>query len=150
MAKGKSTGERIPAKKRNAAVTAAVHGATVNQVATQSGLDWRTAKAIVVAESQTIAQRKEQLLDQALRISHKAALAVETDLPSATLMQAATIGGIYMDKAAALSGDPALIIRHEHLHAHAHEHRFTPITEDNYLEILDALPDADAVSDKPD
>ena len=139
---GQSTGERVPGKKYRQVVEAAAVGDPTNRIARNLKLSWPTVRAIIQRESRDIADRKQELLDQSLRIARRAANRIEDTIDEANLSQANFIYGTATDKIGQLSGDPALIIRHEHLHAHAHEHRFTPITSENYLAIIDALPDA--------
>ncbi len=144
---GQSTGERVPGKKYRQVVEAAAVGDPINRIARNLKLSWPTVRAIIQRESRDIADRKQELLDQSLRIARRAANRIEDTIDEANLSQANFVYGTATDKIGQLSGDPALIIRHEHLHAHAHQHRFEPITADNYLAIIDALPDAVADDD---
>src|SRR6266852_2280126 len=134
---GQSTGERVPGKKYRQVVEAAAVGDPTNRIARNLKLSWPTVRAIIQRESRDIADRKQELLDQSLRIARRAANRIEDTLDTANLSQANFVYGTATDKIGQLSGDPALIIRHEHAHLHAH--LFQPITADNYLEILDRL-----------
>src|SRR5438105_2540219 len=125
---GKATGERIPGKKYRAIVEAAAIGDPINRIARKVGVTWRTADVIVKRESREIADRKQELLDQSLRIAKRAADRIEDQLDTANLSQANFIYGTSTDKIGQLSGDPAIIIQHEHQHLHAHEHHFQAIT----------------------
>ena len=138
---GKATGERIPGKKYRAIVEAAAIGDPINRIARKVGVTWRTVKAVVERESREIAERKQELLDQSIRVAKRALDRVEDQLDDANLSQANFVYGTSTDKIALLSGDPALIIRHEHLHAHKHEHGFKAITRETWDAILAALPD---------
>jgi len=143
---GKATGERIPEKKYRAIVEAAAIGDSINRIARKVGVTWRTADAVVKRESREIAERKQELLDQSIRVAKRALDRVEDQLDDANLSQANFVYGTSTDKIALLSGDPALIIRHEHAHLHAHEHRFRATTRENWQQLLDALP-SDAQND---
>src|SRR5439155_17432779 len=138
---GKATGERIPGKTYRAIVGAAAIGDPINRIARKVGVTWRTADAVVKRESREIAERKQELLDQSLRLAKRAADRIEDQLDDSNLNQANAIYGTAMDKIAILSSDPALIIRHEHQHLHAHQHHFQAITPENWEEILAQLPD---------
>ena len=70
--KGKATGERIPGFKYQLIVEAAGREEPVARIARQVGVDRATATAIIQRESRTIQQRKQELLDQSLRIARRA------------------------------------------------------------------------------
>jgi len=137
---GKATGERIPGRKYRTIVEAAAIGDSINRIARKVGVTWRTADAVVKRESREIAERKQELLDQSIRVAKRALDRVEDQLDDANLSQANFVYGTRTDKIALLSGDPALIIRHEQQHLHAHKHHFQAITRENWQQILDALP----------
>ena len=99
-----------------------------------------TVKAIEQREAIPIATRKQALMEQAARIAKLAADRVEDQIDGATLPQAVVAFGVMTDKVTALSGDPAMIIQHEHQHLHARQHHFQAITRENWQQILDALP----------
>src|SRR6266851_2835482 len=143
---GQSTGERVPGKKYRQVVEAAAVGDPINRIARNLKLSWPTVRAIIQRESRDIAERKQELLDQSLRIARRAADRIEDQLDEANLSQANFVYGTATDKIGQLSGDPALIIRHEHQHLHAHQHHFQPITRETWDAILDALPDDDPPS----
>ena len=145
---GRATGERIPGKKYRAIVEAAAIGDPINRIARKVGVTWRTADAVVKLESREIAERKQELLDQSIRVAKRALDRVEDQLDDANLSQANFVYGTSTDKIALLSGDPALIIRHEQQHLHAHKHPFQAITRETWNQILDALPDG-AEEDAP-
>ena len=75
--KGKATGERIPGYKYQLIVEAAGREEPVARIARQVGVDRATATAIIQRESRTIQQRKQELLDQSLRIARRAANEIE-------------------------------------------------------------------------
>ncbi len=137
---GQSTGERVPGKKYRQVVEAAAVGDPINRIARNLQLSWPTVRAIIQRESRDIAERKQELLVQSLRIARRAANRIEEQLDEANLSQANFVYGTATDKIGQLSGDPALIIHHEHQHLHAHAHHFQAFTRDNIKEILDALP----------
>src|SRR5713101_5026902 len=139
---GQSTGERVPGKKYPQVVEAAAVGDPTNRIARNLKPSWPTVRAIIQRESRDIAERKQELLDQSLRIARRAANRIEDTIDEANLSQANFVYGTATDKIGQLSGDPALIIRHEHQHLHAHQHHFQPITRETWDAILDALPDA--------
>src|SRR5262245_43452574 len=66
-----------------------------------------TLKAIEKAESLSIAERKEKLLDKALRIASKAADRVEDQLEGANITQATVAFGVTTEKALLLLGEQA-------------------------------------------
>jgi hypothetical protein len=80
---------------------------------------------------QSFAKYAPQLMEQAARIARFAADRVEEQIDSATLPQAVVTFGVMTDKVLALSGDPAMIIQHEH--AHVVEHHIKPMTIEDYL-----------------
>ncbi len=100
-----------------------------------------TVKAVEQREAVPIAARKQSLMEQAARIARLAADRVEDQIDSATLPQAVVAFGVMTDKVLALSGDPAIIVQHEHLHAHKHEHKFQAITPETWDAILAQVPD---------
>ena len=138
---GQSTGERVPGKKYRQVVEAAAVGDPTNRIARNLKLSWPTVRAIIERESRDIAERKQELLDQSLRIARRAANRIEDTIDEANLSQANFVYGTATDKIGQLSGDPALIIRHEHAHLHAHEHHFQAITPENIEEFLAQLPE---------
>ncbi len=105
-----------------------------------------TVKAVEQREAVPIATRKQALMEQAARIARLAADRVEDQIDSATLPQAVVAFGVMTDKVLALSGDPSLVIRHEHAHLHAHQHHFQAFTRANIQQILDALPSQSSAS----
>ena len=141
---GQSTGERVPGKKYRQVVEAAAVGDPTNRIARNLKLSWPTVRAIIQRESRDIAERKQELLDQSLRIARRAANRIEDTIDEANLSQANFVYGTATDKIGQLSGDPSLIIRHEHAHLHAHH--FQAITAENWREILAQLPDEDSAS----
>src|SRR5947207_8051593 len=143
---GKATGERIPGRKYRQIVEAASRGDSINLISRNVKVTWHTVKAVVERESREIAERKQELLDQSLRIARCAANRIEDTIDEANLSQANFVYGTATDKIGQLSGDPALIIRHEHAHLHAHKHSFQPITRENWNQLLDQLPDDDPPS----
>jgi hypothetical protein len=64
-----------------------------------------TLKAIEKAESRSIAEGKEELLNKALRIACKAADRVENQIDGANITQATVAFGVATKKAMLLSGD---------------------------------------------
>jgi hypothetical protein len=64
-----------------------------------------TLKAIEASESLSIAERKQRLLDKALRIASKAADRVEDQIDGANITQATVAFGVATEKAMLLSGD---------------------------------------------
>ncbi len=140
---GQSTGERVPGKKYPQVVEAAAVGDPTNRIARNLKPSWPTVRAIIQRESRDIAERKQELLDQSLRIARRAANRIEDTIDEANLSQANFVYGTATDKTGQLSGDPSLIIRHEHAHLHAHQHRFQTITADNFEQLLAQLPEGD-------
>jgi hypothetical protein len=66
-----------------------------------------TLKAIEKAESLSIAERKQRLLDKALRIASKAADRVEDQIDRANITQSTVAFGVMTDKAMLLLGETA-------------------------------------------
>jgi hypothetical protein len=114
--KGKATGERIPGYKYQLIVEAAGREEPVARIARQVGVDRATATAIIQRESRTIQQRKQELLDQSLRIARRAANIIESKIDDkARLAELVPVYGCAVDKIAALSPPPDLAIS-QHLH----------------------------------
>jgi hypothetical protein len=112
------TGERIPGFKYQLIVDAAGREEPVARIARQVGVDRATATAIIQRESRTIQQRKQELLDQSLRIARRAANQIEAKInDKATLSQLVPVYGCATDKVALLSAaDPFSPSQHLHLH----------------------------------
>ena len=116
--KGKYTGERIPGFKYQLIVEAAGREEPVARIARQVGVDRATATAIIQRECRTIQQRKQELLDQSLRIARRAANQIEAKInDKARLSELVPVYGVAVDKIAALSQDP-LSATQQHLHLH--------------------------------
>lgn len=73
---------------------------------------------MVERESRQIAERKQELLDQSLRIARRAANKIEEKLDGAPLNQLIPAFGVAIDKVASLSGDPLTQANQQHLHLH--------------------------------
>jgi hypothetical protein len=101
-------------------------------IARECRVNHRTIQAIERSETLSIATQKERLLNQSLRIAKRAADRIEDEIDNAPLNVANVTYGIAVDKAALLSGDPSLVIRHEQEHFHAHKHHFQAITAENW------------------
>ena len=116
--KGKATGERIPGYKYQLVVEAAGREEPVARIARQVGVDRATATAIIQRESRTIQQRKQELLEQSLRIARRAANQIEAKInDKATLSQLVPVYGCATDKVALLSAaDPFAPSQHIHMH----------------------------------
>ena len=115
--KGKATGERIPGYKYQLIVEAAGREEPVARIARQVDVDRATATAIIQRESRTIQQRKQELLDQSLRIARRAANEIERKInDKATLNQLVPVYGCSIDKIAALS--PPDLNLQQNLHVH--------------------------------
>ena len=116
--KGKATGERIPGYKYQLVVEAAGREEPVPRIARQVGVDRATATAIIQRESRTIQQRKQELLEQSLRIARRAANQIEAKInDKATLSQLVPVYGCAIDKVALLSAaDPFAPSQHIHMH----------------------------------
>src|SRR5437660_494912 len=116
--KGRSTGERIPGAKYRAIVDLAAQGRQIDRIAREAGVTWRTAKAVVERESRQIAERKQEPLEQSLRIARRAANEIEAKIgPRARLSELVPVYGVAVDKIAALSSD-MLNQNQQHLHLH--------------------------------
>jgi hypothetical protein len=81
--KAQYTGERLPGAKYRAIVDLAAQGRKIDRIAREAKVTWRTAKAVVERESRQIAERKQELLDQSLRIARRAANKIEEKLDGA-------------------------------------------------------------------
>jgi hypothetical protein len=116
--RGTYTGERLSGAKYQAIVDAAAQGASINDIARTVGVTWRTANAVVARENRAIAVRKQELLDQSLRIARRAANQIEAKInDKATLSQLVPVYGCATDKVALLSAaDPFAPSQHIHMH----------------------------------
>src|SRR5437763_15402574 len=85
---GKATGERIPGRKYRTIVEAAAIGDSINRIARKVGGTWRTADAVVKRESREIAERKQKILDQSIRVDKRALDRTEDQLDDANHSQA--------------------------------------------------------------
>jgi hypothetical protein len=73
---------------------------------------------VVERESRQIAERKQELLEQSLRIARRAANEIEAKIgPNARLSELVPVYGVAVDKIAALSSD-TLNQNQQHLHLH--------------------------------
>ena len=116
--KGQYTGERISGAKYRAIVDLAAQGRKIDRIAREAKVTWRTAKAVVERETRQITERKQELLDQSLRIARRAANKIEEKLDGAPLNQLIPAFGVAIDKVAALSADPLTQANQQHLHLH--------------------------------
>ena len=116
--KPKYTGERIAGRKYRAIVDLAAQGRKIDRIARKAKVTWRTAKAVVERESRQIAERKQELLDQSLRIARRAANEIEEKLDGAPLNQLIPAFGVAVDKVASLSADPLTQANQQHFHLH--------------------------------
>lgn len=119
---GNHTGERVAPKVRQEIVKLLAQDKSANHIAKKLYVSRHTVGAIKVIEAQSIAQRKQTLTSSFLRIAEAGAEQIEEQLAegkiSANLLVPVT--GMATDKILALSGDPSIIIRHEHDHRHIH------------------------------
>ena len=113
--KGKYTGERISGAKYRAVVDLAAQGRQIDRIAREAGVTWRTAKAVVERESRQIAVRKQELLEQSLRIARRAANRIEDNIDKLPVGQLIPAFGVSVDKIAVLSPD-SLTQTNQHLH----------------------------------
>ena len=113
--KGKYTGERISGAKYRAIVDLAAQGRQIDRIAREAGVTWRTAKAVVERESRQIAERKQELLEQSLRIARRAANRIEDNIEKLPVGQLIPAFGVAVDKIAALSSDN---LPQQNLHLH--------------------------------
>jgi hypothetical protein len=119
---GRYTGERISGAKYRTIVDLAAQGRQIDRIAREAGVTWRTAKAVVERESRQIAERKQELLEQSLRIARRAANQIEAKInDKARLSQLVPVYGVAVDKIAALSSD-TLTQSQQHLHWHLESH----------------------------
>lgn len=119
---GNHTGERVAPKVRQEIVKLLAQEKSANHIAKKLYVSRHTVGAIKEIEAQSIAQRKQTLTNSFLRIAEAGAEQIEEQLAegkiSANLLVPVT--GMATDKILALSGDPSMIIRHEHDHRHIH------------------------------
>src|SRR4029450_4395158 len=81
--------------------------------------DSATATAIIQRESRTIQQRKQELLDQSLRIARRAANEIEAKInDKASLSALVPVFGVAVDKVNLLSAADPLSGVQQHLHLH--------------------------------
>lgn len=96
----------------------AAQGRKIDRIAREVKITWRTAKAVVERETRQITERKQELLDQSLRIARRAANKIEEKLDGAPLNQLIPAYGVAIDKVAALSADPLTQANQQHIHLH--------------------------------
>jgi hypothetical protein len=113
--KGKYTGERISGGKYRTIVDLAAQGRKIDRIAREAHVTWRTAKAVVERESRQIAVRKQELLEQSLRIARRAANRIEDNIEKLPVGQLIPAYGVAMDKIAVLSSDQ---LPQQNLHLH--------------------------------
>ena len=94
----------------------AAQGRKIDRIAREAKVTWRTAKAVLERETRQIAERKQELLDQSLRIARRAANKIEEKLDGAPLNQLIPAFGVAIDKVAILSADPFTEANQQHLH----------------------------------
>jgi transposase-like protein len=92
-------------------------GATVMHIAKRHRVSEHTVRAIREREAVAIAERKQRLMSIFANVAEISAERMEELAGQASLRDAGTTAGIATDKLLALSGEPALTVRHEHLHA---------------------------------
>jgi hypothetical protein len=149
--KGKYTGERISGAKYRAIVDLAAQGRQIDRIAREAKVTWRTAKAVVERESRQIAERKQELLEQSLRIARRAANRIEDNIEKLPVGQLIPAFGVAVDKIAVLT-DPLTQTSQQHLHLYLQPRDVTG--EFNSLlhklqEKARALRDAEALSQAP-
>jgi hypothetical protein len=81
-----------------------------------AGVTWRTAKAVVERESRQIAVRKQELLEQSLRIARRAANRIEDNIEKLPVGQLIPAFGVAVDKIAVLADPLTQTSQHLHLH----------------------------------
>jgi hypothetical protein len=114
--KGQYTGERLPGAKYRAIVDLAAQGRKIDRIAREAKVTWRTAKAVVERESRQIAERKQELLEQSLRIARRAANRIEDNIDKLPVQSLIPAFGVAVDKVASLSADPLTQANQQHLH----------------------------------
>ncbi len=115
---GNATGELITGRKRRRIIEAASNGLTVNKVAEAAKTTWRTADAVIKAESETIAERKRKLTDLYAEIAQRGAERLLDGIDKAPYGSLIPISGMATDKLLALTASPeSQIANHLHLHA---------------------------------
>jgi hypothetical protein len=147
--KGKYTGERISGAKYRAIVDLAAQGRQIDRIAREAKVTWRTAKAVVERESRQIAERKQELLEQTLRIARRAANRIEDNIDKLPVGLLIPAFGVSVDKIAALSSDN---LPQQNLHLHLQSVDIAG-TFNSFLHSLHekarALRDAEALSQAP-
>lgn len=113
---GIATGERIPGEKVQDIIRRAALGASINRVAREAGVNYRSAQALMLRESQAIAERKLALQPIFARIAERGALRLERDIDSAPFTAAVIATGVAVDKLIALTPADAPTSQHLHLH----------------------------------
>ena len=149
--RGKATGERIPGYKYQLIVEAAGREEPVARIARQVGVDRATATAIIQRESRTIQQRKQELLDQSLRIARRAANEIERKInDKTTLNQLVPVYGCSIDKIAALSPPDFHLQQNLHVHLESRDvaGEFNSLLH-SLQEKARALRDAEALPPSP-
>ncbi len=83
-----------------------------------------TVRAVEAREAESISARKQELAASAARVAQASIDQIEDAVAAGKIkgVQLVPVFGVCVDKLQALSGDPALVIRHEHDHQHIHAH----------------------------
>jgi hypothetical protein len=141
--KGRYTGERLKALRPETyrrvvgLLAEPREHVSIREICRQCHVTDDTVKAVEKREAIPIAARKQALMVQAARIARLAADRVEEQIDNATLPQAVVTFGVMTDKVLALSGDPAVVVRHEHELRGVVEHHPKPMKMEDYLKIVD-------------
>jgi len=104
-----------PLRLSQASLDLAAQGRKIDRIAREARVTWRTAKAVVERESRQIAERKQELLEQSLRIARRAANRIEDNIDKLPVGQLIPAFGVSVDKIAALSSDN---LPQQNLHLH--------------------------------
>jgi hypothetical protein len=100
-----------------------------------------TLKAIEARESLSIAERKQRLLDKAMRIASKAADRVEDQIDGANITQATVAFGVATEKMMLLLGETAGVPVQVNMQVNAQ------LLHQKYAELIASLPQSPAAMD---
>jgi len=120
-----------------------VRGRCVRTIARELNVPERVVRYVQQEESRPIAERKAKAVRDAMDVAEMAVVRIKEELAEGTIHGRDLVPayGVAIDKVQMLSGDPALVIRHEH--AHVVEHHLKPLSYREYLAQIEDKPASD-------
>ena len=135
--KGNYTGERLPIDKEQHIINLLSLGEPIAAIARLVHCSRDSVRGVRERKSDDIRQRKQMIAASAARLAADGFNKLNEEMQAGKIKGAllVPVTGMAVDKLQALSGDPALVIRHEHDHQHSHRH-FA-----DFNKLLEQLPD---------